>query len=257
MSGFSIPWKVTAGLFVLFLLTPLLLVVLFAFSNRAISNFPIDQLSLRWWRAMLGHPQFMPALTRSVTIGGTVAVVSAGIGTMAAIGLTHLPPQASTAFLGMISLPMMLPPLVLAVALVTFYVSLGIRLSLLTVASSHVLLTQPFVVLIVYAQMRDFDRRMLESARDLGASSLTAFRTITLPIISPTVIGAALMAAAISFDDFVITFFTIGSGNTLPTLVWGMMRSSVTPMVNAIGTLLLTATIALTLLGLWMTKYRG
>jgi spermidine/putrescine transport system permease protein len=257
MSEFSIPWKLTASLFVLFLLTPLVLVVLFAFTNRAISNFPIEHLSLRWWYEMLRHSQFIPSLTRSVTIGGTVAVVSAVVGTMAAIGLTQVPPRATAAFLAVISLPMMLPPLVLAVALVTFYVSLGIRLSLLTVTSSHVLVTQPFVVLIVYAQMRDFDRRMLESARDLGASSLTAFRTITLPIIAPTVIGAALMAAAISFDDFVITFFTIGGGNTLPTLVWGMMRSSVTPMVNAIGTLLLTATIVLTLLGLWMTKYRG
>ena len=117
--------------------------------------------------------------------------------------------------------------------------------------------TQPFVILIVYAQMRDFDLRMIESARDLGASAWTAFRTVTLPIIRPTVVGAALMAAAISFDDFVITFFTIGGGNTLPTFVWGMMRSSLTPMVNAIGTLLLAATIASTLLGLWMTRYRG
>ena len=151
----------------------------------------------------------------------------------------------------------MLPPLVLAVSLVTFFVSLGVKLSLLTVTISHVLLTQPFVILIVYAQMRDFDLRIIESARDLGASAWTAFRTVTLPIIRPTVVGAALMAAAISFDDFVITFFTIGGGNTLPTFVWGMMRSSLTPVVNAIGTLLLAATIASTLLGLWMTRYRG
>ena len=257
MNGTSTAWKLVTGLFVVFLLTPVVLVMLFAFSDRALSNFPIEHLSLRWWREMLGHPQFMPSLVKSVTIGGTVAIVSAVIGTMAAIGLTGLPSRTTAAILAVISLPMVLPPLVLAVALVTFYVSLGIRLSLLTVTSSHVPLTQPFVILVVYAQMRHFDRRVLESARDLGASSFTAFRTVTLPIIAPTVIGAALMAAAISFDDFVITFFTIGSGNTLPTLVWGMMRSSVTPMVNAIGTLLLAATVALTLLGLSMTRYRG
>jgi len=152
---------------------------------------------------------------------------------------------------------MMLPPLVLAVSLVAFYVSLGVPLGILTVTVSHILLTQPFVILIVYAQMRDFDVRIIESARDLGASPWTAFRTITLPIIRPTVVGAALMTAAISFDDFVITFFTIGGGNTLPTFVWGMMRTSITPVINAIGTLLITATIACTLLGLWMTRYRG
>lgn len=250
-------WRLIAGLMILFLLTPIGLVILFAFTNRGITNFPIEHFSLRWWATMLEHPQFLPSLRRSLMIGGTVAVVSAIIGTMAAMGLSGLPRQAAATVLSIISLPMMLPPLVLAVSLATFFVSLGADLSLWTVTISHLLVTQPFVILIVYAQMRDFDTRILDSARDLGASAFTAFRTVTLPIIRPTVVGAALMAAAISFDDFVITFFTIGSGNTLPTLVWGMMRSSVTPMVNAIGTLLLTATIASTLLGLWLTRYRG
>ena len=230
---------------------------MFAFTNRAITNFPIEHLSLQWWREMLAHPQFLPSLGRSLIIGLTTAVVSATIGTMAASGLAGLPRGKASTILALLSLPVMLPPLVLAVALVTFFVSLGVKLSLVTVTISHVLLTQPFVILIVYAQMRDFDLRMIESARDLGASAWTAFRTVTLPIIRPTVVGSALMAAAISFDDFVITFFTMGGGNTLPTFVWGMMRSSLTPMVNAIGTLLLAATIASTLLGLWMTRYRG
>lgn len=257
MTAMSPLWKLTTVVFVVFLLLPLVLVVLFAFTDRTITNFPIDRFSLRWWYEMAEHPQFLPSLTRSLLIGGIVALTSGVVGTMAAIGLAHLPRKTATLFLSVISLPMMLPPLVLAVSLVTFYVSLGVRLSLFTVTASHLLLTQPFVILIVYAQMRDFDMRVLESARDLGASRFTTFRTITFPIIAPTVFGAALMAAAISFDDFVITFFTIGSGNTLPTLVWGMMRSSVTPMVNAIGTLLLAATIASTLLGLWLTRYRG
>jgi spermidine/putrescine transport system permease protein len=250
-------WVVVAAACVIFLLAPLTLVVLFAFTSETITNFPIESLSLRWWRAMLAHPQFLPSLTRSLVIGLTTALVSAVIGTMAAAGLAGLTEKRASLILAIVSLPMMLPPLVLAVSLVTFYVSLGVPLSILTVIVSHILLTQPFVILIVYAQMRNFDVRIIESARDLGASSWTAFRTVTLPIIRPTVVGAALMTAAISFDDFVITFFTIGGGNTLPTFVWGMMRTSVTPVINAIGTLLVTATIACTLLGLWMTRYRG
>jgi spermidine/putrescine transport system permease protein len=253
----SFLWSLLGAWFVVFLLTPLLLVVLFAFTNRAITNFPIDSLSLDWWAQMFAHPQFLPSLTRSLIIGGATAVVSATIGTAAAVGLTGIDRKAASLVLAIMSLPVMLPPLVLAVALVTFFVSLDIKLSLGTVIVSHVLVTQPFVILVVYAQMASFDTRMIESARDLGASTWKAFRTITLPIIRPTVVGAALMAAAISLDDFVITFFTIGSGNTLPTLVWGMMRSSLTPVVNAIGTLLLVATIASTLIGLWLTRYRG
>jgi spermidine/putrescine transport system permease protein len=250
-------WWLVGGLLVTYVLAPLVLVVLFAFTNRAITNFPIEHASLQWWREMLAHPQFLPSLGRSLVIGLTTAVVSAVIGTMAASGLASLPRTAASTILAILSLPVMLPPLVLAVSLVTFFVSLGVKLSLVTVTISHVLLTQPLVILIVYAQMRDFDLRVIESARDLGASAWTAFRTVTLPITRPTIVGAALMAAAISFDDFVITFFTMGGGNTLPTFVWGMMRSSLTPIVNAIGTLLLAATITSTLIGLWLTRYRG
>lgn len=257
MSRPSILWMLVGATFLVFLLAPLVLVVLFSFTNRTLTNFPIDYLSLQWWYTMLEHPQFLPSLNRSLIIGGTTAIVSATIGTMAASGLAGLSQKAASFVLAIVSLPVMLPPLVLAASLVTFYVSVGIKLSIVTVTISHVLLTQPFVILIVYVQMRDFDVRVIESARDLGASSWKAFLTVTLPIIRPTVVGAALVSAAISFDDFVITFFTIGGGNTLPTFVWGMMRMSLTPVVNAIGTLLLGATIASTLLGLYMTRYRG
>ena len=122
---------------------------------------------------------------------------------------------------------------------------------------SHLLFTQPFVVIVVYARMLSFDWRVVESARDLGASPLRAFVTVTLPIIQPTVIGAALIAVALSIDDFVITFFTIGGGNTLPTFVWGMIRTALRPTVNAIGTLIILITIGSTLLALWLTRYRG
>jgi spermidine/putrescine transport system permease protein len=105
--------------------------------------------------------------------------------------------------------------------------------------------------------MLSFDWRVVESARDLGASPLRAFVTVTLPIIQPTVIGAALIAIALSIDDFVITFFTIGGGNTLPTFVWGMIRTALRPTVNAIGTLIIFITLGSTILALWLTRYRA
>jgi spermidine/putrescine transport system permease protein len=126
-----------------------------------------------------------------------------------------------------------------------------------TVILSHLLFTQPFVILIVHARMVNFDPRVVESARDLGATPLQAFFTVTLPIIRPVVIGAALIAMALSIDDFIITFFTIGTGNTLPTLVWGMIRTGLTPAVNAIGTLILLLTIGSTVIALQLTRYRG
>jgi spermidine/putrescine transport system permease protein len=151
----------------------------------------------------------------------------------------------------------MLPALVLGIALLAFYVSIGLQLSLFTVILSHLVITQPFVILIVYARMLGFDYAALESARDLGASPPRAFLTVTLPIIRSTLIGAALIALAISLDEFIITFFTIGGGNTLPTLVLGMLRRTLGPQINAIGTLLLTLTVGSTLIALWITRYRG
>ena len=104
------------------------------------------------------------------------------------------------------------------------------------------MIVQPFVIAILYARLATFDWALVESARDLGASPLTAFLTVTLPIIQPTIVGAALIALSLSLDDFVITFFTIGSGNTLPTLVWGLVRTSLDPTINAIATLLIALT---------------
>lgn len=250
-------WGLIGGVFVVFLLAPLVLVVLFAFTDKSISSFPIDHLSLQWWDAMLAHPQFLPSLINSLIIGGAVGTVSAIVGTMAAIGFARLPPRRSGIGIAVLCLPLMLPPLVLAVALLSFYNAAGLPLSLLTVILSHLLFTQPFVIMVVFARMTTFDWRVVESARDLGAGPFRSFLTVTLPIIQPTVIGAALIAVALSIDDFVITFFTISGGNTLPTFVWGMIRTALKPTVNAIGTLILLITIGSTLLALWLTKYRG
>lgn len=252
-----IAWTVVGAGYVAFLLMPLLLVVLFAFTNRGLTNFPIDHLSTMWWREMIESRVFFPALWNSLTIAGSVGAMSAAVGTMSAIGFARLPQRQAGVCISILCLPLMMPPLVLAVALLTFYVSLDVKLGLHTVILAHLLFTQPFVILVVYARMKTFDFHVVESARDLGASPAQAFFTVTLPIIRSIVIGAALIAAALSLDDFVITFFNIGSGNTLPTFIWGMIRTALRPTVNAIGTLVLLLTIGATIIALWLTKYRG
>ena len=124
-------------------------------------------------------------LNNSLIISGSVGLISAVIGTMAAIGLARLPPRRATIGIALVSLPLMLPPLVLAVSLLSAYVAVGMKLGLTTVILGHLLFTQPFVILVVYARMVGFDYAVVESARDLGASPLKAFFTVTLPIIRP------------------------------------------------------------------------
>ena len=253
----NIFWGIVAFAFIVFLLSPIVLLVIFSFTSRTLTNFPIEGLSLRWWQEMVVTRQFWPSFANSLIIGICVAVVSAVVGTLAAMGLAAMPKRRASIIMALLTLPVMLPPLVLGVALLSFYVTIGVTPGLLTVILSHLLFTQPFVILIVHARMVNFDPRVVESARDLGATPLRAFFTVTLPIIRPVVIGAALVAMALSIDDFIITFFTIGTGNTLPTLVWGMIRTGLTPSVNAIGTLILALTIGSTVIALQLTRYRG
>jgi spermidine/putrescine transport system permease protein len=255
--GGTIIWRAVGAVFVVFLLSPLVLVVLFSFTSRAQSAFPIEALSLDWWAAMFADANFAPAFWNSVVISGTVGLLSAIVGTMAAMGLARLEPARAYAVTVLICLPLMLPPLVLAVALLSFYSKAYIPMGRQTVIMSHLLAFLPFVVLVVFARLRNFDYRVVESARDLGASPLRAFFTVTLPIIRPTVIGAALIAMALSLDDFIITYFTIGKGMTLPTFVFNMIRSALTPKANAVGTLILIMTVGTTPIALWLTRYRG
>lgn len=250
-------WRLVSLLFVVVLLSPLVLVVLFAFSSKAVSNFPITALSLRWWREMAAFAPFWPALGNSLTVGLTVGLISAVIGTMAALGLIAMPARRAQMTMAVLALPLMLPPLFLGIMELVWYLFLGLRLGLPTVIMSHLLFALPFVIVIVYARLASFDLTTVDAARDLGASLLRAFFSVVLPVIQPVVIGAGLMAVALSIDDFILTSFTIGGGNTLPILVMSTLRTSVTPMTNAIGTLLIALSVASMLGALALTRYRG
>lgn len=250
-------WRFMSLIFVVVLLSPLCFVVLFAFSDKAISNFPINGLSLRWWQEMIDFPAFWPALKNSLAVGLAVGLLAAIIGTMAALSLAAMPQGRAQFIIAVLALPLMLPPLFLGVMLLVWYLFVGFQLGLTTVVLSHLLFALPFVIIVVYARLVSFDMRIVEAARDLGASPMRAFFSVTLPVIQPVIIGAGLMAVALSIDDFVLTSFTIGGGNTLPILVMSTLRTSVTPMTNAIGTLLIALSIASTLSALVLTRYRG
>lgn len=250
-------WSAFGAGVLAFLVSPLIIVVLFSFGQNRLATLPIGGFTMDWYRALFDNANFWTALKNSLVVTGATGLVSTITGTLAAMALATMRPRRAGAAMMFLSLPVMMPPLVLALALATSFSGLGVPFGLHTVIPSHLVFTQPFVILIVYAQMERFDFSVLDSARDLGASPLHGFLTITLPIIRPTLIGAALIAMSVSLDDFVITFFTIGNGMTLPTLVWGMLRTSLDPSINALGTLILAATIGSSVIALSITRYRG
>ncbi len=239
------------------MLSPLVLVVFFSFGSNQNATFPVGALTLDWYRVLFKNPEFWVGLKNSLVITVSVGVLSTVIGTCAAMGITKLKSTKANTVISALSLPIMMPPLVLALALVSIYSGLGIRMGVHTVIMSHLVFTQPFVIVIVNAQLANFNFASVDSARDLGASPMRSFFDIVLPNIRPTIIGAALIAMAISLDDFIITFFTIGNGMTLPTLIWGMMRTSLDPSINALGTLVLFATIGFSAIALRITKYQS
>jgi spermidine/putrescine transport system permease protein len=253
----SAVWRFAAASIVIFMVTPMLLLALFAFSDKSIISFPITGLTFEWFRRLSANPVFWVAFENSLIVTGVSGLVSTVVGTMAASALIHMSPRTVLVTTAALTLPVMLPPLVLAVALSNYYGSLGLPFGLPTVILGHLVFTQPFVILIVHARLAGFDYRIVNSARDLGASPLEAFFTITLPVVRPTVIGAALVAMALSLDDFILTFFTIGGGSTLPVYLWGLMRKGVNPQINVASLVLVSMTIGASLLALRATRYRG
>lgn len=250
-------WLAFGIVSVVFLIAPLVLVVAFSFSENRHATLPFGTPSLEWYAKLFRSRDFWDALANSAILTASVGLLSAVLGTMAAFGLSSLQQRLSNVGVQLLSLPVILPPLVLALALATAFTSTRIPLGLGAVIPSHLVFTQPFVVLVIYARLSAFDRSLFDSARDLGASPVQIFRTVTMPLIAPSLIGATLLAMAISLDDFVITFFTIGGGMTLPTLIWGMLRTSLDPSINALGTLVLVLTLSLSVIALKLTRYRG
>lgn len=254
----TLVWRLFGAVVVVFMLAPLVLVVMFSFGENALTNFPMGGLTTKWYAALLDAREFWNAFNNSMIVAGVIAIASTVSGNMAALILARLRPAVAGPWLIALCLPIMMPPLVIGVALLVYFVHwIDIELSLFTVVLGHLLITQPFVILIVYARMATFDYAIIESARDLGATPAKCFFTVTLPIIRGTVIGAALIAMAISLDEFIITFFTISGGNTLPIFVFGKIRTTLDPTINAIATILIALTIGLTVIAVRVSRYRG
>lgn len=242
---------------VAFLFAPLVLLVIFSFNQTQSLAFPIEGLSLRWYSSLDSTPDVGDAAVRSIELALIAAVGSTLAGTLAAIGITRFPFRGVRAVGAAILIPAALPELVIGVALLTLYVKLGVRLSLWTAAVGHVLYTLPFVYLLAYARLAKSDPLLEEVARDLGASPLQAFRLVTLPVIRPAIIAGALVAVALSWDEFFISIFTVGNDVTMPVLIWTKIRRAIDPSVNAISTCLLAASLILIIVATVVNRRRN
>lgn len=221
---------------------PLLLLVAWSF-NASRTGARWDGFTLAWYARLAERPDLWEALRTSLVVGLTATALATGLGTLAALGLARGRSKALRAFESLLLLPIVTPEVVAGISLLVLFAGLGVSLGLASVIIAHTAFCLPFTILVVGARLRGMDRSMEEAALLLGADELTTFRRVTLPLMAPGIVAAALLAFTLSFDDFVITFFTAGPGtSTLPLVIYGMVRRTVEPTVNALSTLLVVGT---------------
>ena len=239
------------GLVYLFLYTPILAIVIFSFnSGEQISVW--KGFTFSWYTRLFEDPALWRACRNSLMVAGVATVIATVIGTAAALAIERYRFRFRTTLVRGLYLPIIIPDIVLAIALLTFYVQVRIPLGLITVIIAHGVFNIAYVTIVVRARLQGYDNTLEEAARDLGANEWQTFRQITLPLIAPGIIGGALLAFTLSIDDFVITFFTAGVGyTTLSVHIYSLLKFGITPQINAISTMLLANSIVFILLFLW------
>jgi len=232
---------VYAGLAVAYMLIPIVVVAVFSFGETPKDKltFGLDNgFTLEYWRTVFSNPQLNEAFTTSVRLAALSTVVSTAIGTLMAIALVRHRFFGRRAANLLIVIPMATPEVVIGASLLSMFIYYSFALGFTTLLLAHVMFSISFVVVVVRSRLIGFDRHLEEAAADLGATPLATFRTVTLPLLAPGVIAAALLAFALSIDDFVISNFNSGTTVTFPLYVYGVSLRGIPIQVNALATLL-------------------
>lgn len=235
-----------AGLVILFLITPTLLVVPMSFSDSRYLEFPPPAWSLRWYRAYFESVEWRDATVVSFYAAIGTMIVSTLLGTMAAYGLHHSRLGAKRLVQVALALPMMIPVILIAVGVFIFFAPLGLNNSIPGLILAHSTLAIPLVLISVSAGLKGFDANQEMVARSLGASRIRAFLTVTMPQIRYSVISGALLAFVTSLDEVVISLLVAGGDKaTLTRRMFLALRDEIDPTIAAISTLLILLSIAL------------
>jgi spermidine/putrescine transport system permease protein len=231
------------GLVYLFLFLPIAVVVVFSFNaSRLVAVW--SGFSLRWYTQAWTDPAILNALKTSLIVALINAALATTFGTLVAIGLQRVGGRVRTAFETMIYGTIVTPEIVIAIASLLFFVTINVDLGIPTIVITHVVYNTSIVALIVRARLAGTDRTLEEAAADLGAPPLEIMRRIILPLLAPAIFAGALLAFTFSFDDFVLTFFVSGAtSTTLPLKIFSMLRFGISPVVNAIATVMLVVTL--------------
>ncbi|PKO11940.1 MAG: spermidine/putrescine ABC transporter [Chloroflexi bacterium HGW-Chloroflexi-10] len=244
-------------LMVLFMYLPILVLIVFSFNDSVILAFPLKGFTFKWYEQLAGAHELLMAARNSVVVGVVSSLVATVIGAMAAVAITkhHMP--ARNLFLGLSSIPMVMPSIVLGVAmLVLFRRVFNLDLNLWLISAAHVLISIPTTILMVIARLADFSQNLEEAAMDLGANYWVTLMKVTLPISLPALVASFLTAFTTSFDEYAMTTLITGTETTLPVYLYSLLRfPRRLPVAVAMGSIIMVVSAALVLLAEWLRRY--
>lgn len=236
---------------------PIGLVVLTAFNEATITTLPIEGYSLKWFAALLDNPRTLQSLWTSIQVGVLAALAATALGLSAALAVLRYEFPGRRAFLGLMTLPMLAPGIVLGVALLLFARQVGFQTGFTALVLGHTLLALPYCTFIIIASLARFDRTLEDAARGLGAAEWRVLWRVTIPSILPGIVGALLFGFTISIGEFVVSFFLTSAGTTtLPIRIYSIVKVGITPEINAVSTLILGVTVLLAILAFRLTFSR-
>ena len=235
-----------AGFAVAYMLVPIAVIAVFSFGDtpRDKLTFGLDDgFTLEYWRTAFSIPELNDALFTSLRLAALSTAISTAIGTLMAIALVRHRFRGRRAANLLIVIPMATPEVVIGASLLSMFIYSSFALGFGTLLIAHVMFSISFVVVVVRSRLIGFDRNLEEAAADLGATPLATFRTVTLPLLAPGIVAAALLAFALSIDDFVISNFNSGTTVTFPLYVYGVSLRGIPVQVNALATMLFAVTV--------------
>lgn len=242
----------------LFMFTPIAVVVLLSFNASQFGSFPMEGFSFRWFVELWQNDAIVRAFQISLVLGALTAAISSTLGVLASLALVRYDFPGKQTLTTLLIAPILVPEVVLAVALLLFLRWLEVHKSFTLLLLGHVIFTLPFVVLVVQARLVGIRREYEEAAQSLGANPVQTFFQVTLPLLLPAVFAGFLFAFTISFDDITGTlFWKPGGVETVPTQIFAMLRNSISPEINALGTVMIIVTVALPLLGAAIARRLG
>lgn len=242
-------------LLLLFLQLPILLLIVFSFNDSVLLVFPLRGFTLQWYRELLQATELINAAKNSLLIGLVSSVVATALGGAAAIAIARYNFPGRDFFLNIATLPLVIPYVVLAVALLILFQALKIELSLWTIMIGHTIINMPYVMLIVAARLSGFANNLEEAAMDLGATYWGTLMRVTLPISMPALVAAFLSSFTMSFDEFSLAFFLAGTQNTLPVYLYSQLRfPSRLPLAVTTAAVVIMVSVVILLFSEWLRR---